>query len=46
MLQDTVYRVTRNSDSSHTEMAPFNEPHSELPQFWKIPEMRRVTCVT
>ena len=46
MPQDTVYRVTRNSDSSHTEMARLNEPHSELPQFWEIPKIDRVMCVT
>jgi hypothetical protein len=46
MLEDTVYRVTRKSDSSHTEVTRRNEVHSELGQFWGIPEIDRVTYIT
>lgn len=46
MLEDTVYQVTRKSDSSHTRMTRRNQPHTELQQFWGIGEIDRVTHIT
>lgn len=46
MREDTVYCVTPTGDSSHTPMTRDNEPHSELLQFWEIPEIDCVICIT
>ena len=41
-----MYLVTGMGDYGHTEMAWLAKLLSELPQFWKIPGMERVTRVT